>query len=102
MLTHTTYQKMKESTDIQPLQPSVVKLKAYTGEVIPVLGQVTVSVFKRGLGCLQGAKVKLFVKSDVLPNFFKARTVPLALRKKVEDELDCLQGEGIISPVKFS
>jgi hypothetical protein len=155
VLTHSTYQKIRECTDIQP---SVVKLKAYTGEVIPVLGQVPVkvscgqkdyqftvqvveskgpdlmgrnwlrdmkvtleglhsleqpdslkqilrkhsSVFKSGLGCLQGAKVKLHVKSDVLPKFYKARPVPLALKKKVEDELDRLQGEGIISPVQFS
>jgi hypothetical protein len=158
VITHSTYQKIRECTDIQPLQPSVVKLKAYTGEVIPVLGQVPVkvscgqkdyqftvqvveskgpdlmgrnwlrdmkvtleglhsleqpdslkqilrkhsSVFKSGLGCLQGAKVKLHVKSDVLPKFYKARPVPLALKKKVEDELDRLQGEGIISPVQFS
>jgi len=32
----------------------------------------------------------------------KARSVPYALKAKVEQELERLQGEGIISPVEFS
>ena len=36
------------------------------------------------------------------PKFFKARTVPLALKEKVEKELDKLQSMKIISPVQFS
>ena len=44
VLTHSTYQKIRECTHTQPLQPSVVKLKTYTGEVIPILGQVPLKV----------------------------------------------------------
>ena len=44
VLTHSTYQKIRECTHTQPLQPSVAKLKTYTGEVIPVLGQVPLKV----------------------------------------------------------
>ena len=59
---------MKESTDIQPLQPSVVKLKAYTGEVIPVLGQVPVKV-----SCGQKDyqfTVEMFEKSALMRHFW--------------------------------
>ena len=47
-------------------------------------------------------EVKLFVEENSKPKFFKARTVPLALRDKVSDELDSLQAKGIIVPVKIS
>ena len=60
------------------------------------------SVFEDKLGTVKDLKVKLFVKENSPPKFFKARTLPLALREKVSDELDKLQANGIIVPVKFS
>ena len=45
-------------------------------------------------------KVKLNVDCDATPKFFKARTVPLALKEKVEAELENLESMGIISPVE--
>ena len=59
-------------------------------------------LFCNELGCLQGMKVKLNVDSDATPKFFKARTVPLALKEKVEGELENLESMGIISPVEPS
>ena len=47
-------------------------------------------------------KVKLFVEDNSKPKFFKACTLPLALCDKVSDELDNLQANGVIVPVKFS
>ena len=44
VVTHSTYQKIKECSHIQPLQPSTVRLKTYTGEAIAVMGQVPVKV----------------------------------------------------------
>ena len=58
--------------------------------------------FEEKLGCLKSMKVKLQTHSDVQPKFHKARPVPLAFKPKVEEELDRLQKEGIISPVQFS
>ena len=141
------------------LQPTQVRLRTYTGESIPVLGELSVnvtcqgtshtlhllvvkedgpsligrnwlamiqldwknifaingkhqllddllrqhsSVFEAKLGTVKDLKVKLFVKENLPPKFFKARTLPLALREKVSDELDKLQANGIIVPVKFS
>ena len=141
-----------------PLQPTEVKLRTYTGESIPVLGELVVnvtcqgpsctlsllvvkqdgpsligrnwltqiqldwktiftisgeqqldvllhqhkSVFEDKLGTVKDLKVKLFVKENSTPKFFKACTLPLSLREKVSDELDKLQTNGIIVPVKFS
>lgn len=60
------------------------------------------SLFTEELGCLKGMEVKLNIKPNATPKIFKARTVPLALKEKVEKELDKLQSMGIISPVQFS
>ena len=59
-------------------------------------------VFGEGLGCLKGTEVKLNIDSQATPKFFKARSVPFALKPKVEAELDNLEAMGIISPVRFS
>ena len=60
------------------------------------------TVFEEKLGCLKGTEVKLNVDSNATPKFFKTRSVPLALKGKVEAELDKLESMGIISPVQFS
>ena len=59
-------------------------------------------LFRKGLGTLQGAKVKLIVYDGVSPTFFKPRPIPFALREKVETGLERLQGQGVIRPVTFS
>ena len=59
-------------------------------------------MFKDELGQVQGATAKFHVNSDCQPKFCKARPVPYALRAKVEAELDRLEKEGILEPVKFS
>ena len=46
--------------------------------------------------------VKLKVDANAQPKFYKARSVPLALKSEVEAELANLQSKGIISPVKHS
>ena len=47
-------------------------------------------------------KASLTFKEDPKPVFCKARTIPFALRPKVEEELDKLEGMGIISKVNTS
>ena len=59
-------------------------------------------VFEDKLGSVKDLTVKLFVKENSTPKFFKARTLPLSLREKVSEELDKLQANGIIVLVKFS
>ena len=59
-------------------------------------------VFKPELGLLTGLKAKLHVKSDAIPKFCRARTVPFALKKPVEVALQKMEEQGIISPIQFS
>lgn len=60
------------------------------------------TVFKEELGTLKGFTAKIQVASEAKPCFFKARSVPIAIKKKIEQELERLMEEKIIQPVKFS
>ena len=53
-------------------------------------------VFQEGLGTLKGFKAKIYVDPATPPKFNPARSVPFALRDKVEKELERLQKEGTI------
>ena len=59
-------------------------------------------VFADGLGKLKEMQVNINVKSEAIPRFSKATPIPYALKKKVENELDRLQQEGIIESVQFA
>ena len=59
-------------------------------------------VFEETLGTLKGFKAKLHLKPEATPKFFKARPVPFALRKKVEESLDELEQEGVLTKVTHS
>ena len=61
-----------------------------------------ITLFQEDLGTLKEAKVKFFLKKDITLKFYKARPVPLALQQRVTAELDRLQAEGIICPIKVS
>ena len=45
-------------------------------------------VFSDELGTIKSRTAKLNVKPDASPKFCKSRTVPYALRDKIEEELD--------------
>ena len=59
-------------------------------------------VFKESLGTVVGMTVKLHLKPDVSPKFCKARPMPFSVKRKVETELQRLEAEGVISPVRFA
>ena len=59
-------------------------------------------VFGGSLGCMKDVQITLQVDSKVKPKFLKPRSVPFALKDKVEQELNNLEQRGIISPVKHS
>lgn len=56
-------------------------------------------VFKEGLGSMKNITVKLNIKPDSRPKFFKARPVPYAIKPKVETELEYLLKKGVLEPV---
>ena len=60
------------------------------------------TVFKDELGEVRGTTAKIYVDPQATPRFCKPRTVPYALRGRVEQELDRLERDGIIQPVEFS
>ncbi|XP_033992105.1 uncharacterized protein K02A2.6-like [Trematomus bernacchii] len=47
-------------------------------------------------------KATIHVKADAVPRFFRPRSVPYAMRTKVDEEIDRLLKEGVISPVKHA
>ena len=59
-------------------------------------------LFNEELGLVKGLTVKLQVDVKVQPQFYKPRTVPYALRSRVEEELVRLEREGILEPVTHS
>lgn len=59
-------------------------------------------VFEQGPGEIKGSSVNIVLKEKARPVFCKARNVPFALRKSVENELEKLQIDGIIYPVAQS
>ncbi len=58
-------------------------------------------VFSDQLGCYNGP-IQLKIDFNAEPKFYKPKSVPVALRNKVDAELQFLQSQGIISPVKHS
>lgn len=62
----------------------------------------TVAVFQSGIGTLKHIKGKITLNENAVPKFHKARPVPYAIRQKVENELDRLEAEGILSKVDWS
>ena len=59
-------------------------------------------VFSDTLGTITPFKAKLSVKEDARPKFFKPRSVPYALRDKVEYELDHLERNGVLERTTYS
>jgi hypothetical protein len=59
-------------------------------------------VFTEALGTLEGTTAKIYANQDAQPKFVNARPVPFAVKIPLEQELERLQREGIISPVEFS
>ncbi|XP_037509565.1 uncharacterized protein K02A2.6-like [Rhipicephalus sanguineus] len=57
-------------------------------------------VFARALGLCKGPPVTYQLKENVVPRFFKSRTVPYALRDKMSDALDQPVAQDVLTPVK--
>ena len=51
---------------------------------------------------LKGYKAQISVDSNATPCFCKAHAVPYAMHGKIDEELQRLEKDGIIEPVKFA
>lgn len=67
----------------------------YTSGLNAVLDR-HVDLFRDELGLVKGVKATLSVDKTATPRFFRARSVPFALRDRVEAELDKLVKEGML------
>lgn len=59
-------------------------------------------VFKEELGTLKGFQATIHVPDNVAPRFYRPRSVPYAMKPKVDAEIDRLLKENIITPIKYS
>ena len=71
-------------------------------DLIEHLTQKYPQVFNQELGCGQDVKAKMNISRGTQPKFFKARSVSYYNKEKVEEELERLQTQGIISPITYS
>ena len=60
------------------------------------------AMFKDELGLVKDAAAKMHVGDKAQPWFYKPRTVPQALRAKVDQKLERLERAGVNEPVQFS
>jgi hypothetical protein len=60
------------------------------------------NLFSSALGTLKGHEARITVRPDSKPGFHRPRPVPYALQKKVDEELDRLQSEGVLVGVEKS
>ena len=59
-------------------------------------------VFSESLGTITPFQAKLSVMPEAQPKFFKPRSVPYALRERVESELDRLEQDGVLEKTHYS
>lgn len=73
-----------------------------TENIVKSLTSKYPEVFSDRLGCFNKHTVSLYVKPDSKPIFMKARSVPFALKEKVDQELNRMVQEGILKSVQHS
>ncbi|XP_037931379.1 uncharacterized protein K02A2.6-like [Teleopsis dalmanni] len=59
-------------------------------------------VFTQKIGCVPNIELNLRLRENAKPVFMKAREIPYALKEKVDQELEMLEKEGIISKIDAS
>lgn len=85
----------------QPLGLQVTGLYWAEEDLMPFMNEFP-DLFKDQLGTYNGPKVSLHLRPDATPRFLKARGVPFPLRQHVENELNRLIEEGVLTPVRYS
>ena len=81
------------------------KVSATTASVtsrVAALQEQYQEVFSETLGTITPFTAKLSVTPGASPKFFKPRSVPLALKERVESELDRLERDGVLEKTNYS
>ena len=82
--------------------PSLNSIKTSKTENLEKLLNEYKELFDEGLGEIKNYECTLELKPDVTPVFCRPRPVPFALKKRVEDEIDRLEHDGIIEKTSIS
>ena len=85
-----------------PLDWQVVRKLSHSLTPLQEILEKNAEVFRDELGSMKDISVKLHVKADSKPVFMKARSVPYAIRTKVEADVDALVKNGVLEPVTIS
>ena len=80
---------------------AICKLHATSGTLESLLAEHA-NLFRNKLGMIRGVIAKLHVSSGAKPRFHRPRSIPYALRSRVDQALEKLLYEGILEPVQFS
>ncbi|CAM1305641.1 Uncharacterised protein r2_g1550 [Pycnogonum litorale] len=86
------------------LGPDVAHVSSM-GHVNPVVLRLITkfsSLFGSDLGCVRGVKAHIQIKRGIRPRFMRHRSVPLALRERVESAIDEWIARGTVEQVKSS
>ena len=60
------------------------------------------NLFRDELGIIRGITAKFYVLPSAKPRFYRPRSIPYAVRSRVDQELEKLLSEGILEAVQFS
>lgn len=98
MLRHFTldWPEIKRQTHL------ISAIQTQDDSMMKTLTQKFPELFSDSLGEFKGFKARINLRDDTVPTYHKYRTVPFAMRSKVEDEIAELLREKIISPVEHS
>ena len=80
---------------------AICKLHAMSATLESLLAEHA-DLFRNELGMIRGVIAKLHVSSGAKPRFHRPRSIPYALRSRVDQALEKLLYEGILEPVQFS
>ena len=61
-----------------------------------------VDLFRDKLGTMKGVTAKFHVSAGAKPRFYRPRSIPYALRSRVDQALEKLVAEGVVEAVKVS
>uniref|UniRef100_A0A2H6MZN8 Peptidase A2 domain-containing protein n=1 Tax=Micrurus carvalhoi TaxID=3147026 RepID=A0A2H6MZN8_9SAUR len=69
---------------------------------LPQLLEEFADIFEDTLGCYKGTPISLNLDPKIAPIRLKPRRVPLALKTKVDTQLDKLIAQGVLEPIDFA
>nr|XP_029723943.1 uncharacterized protein K02A2.6-like [Aedes albopictus] len=89
---------LRNTSTVHSINPPAASPSVALNELFQTYGKV----FEDSIGKISSVQARLTLKPNATPVFLKARKVPFNLQKVVEDELDKLVSEGVLTKVDNS